>query len=98
MRGSDREQGSMFSYVSLEERIPADHPLRLMRAMVDEALKVLSRRFSGLYAATGRPSIPPERLLRALLLQVLYSIRSERMLMEHVLLIGGETGVREMRI
>jgi transposase len=84
MRGSDREQGSMFSYVSLEERIPADHPLRPMRAMVDEALKGLSRRFLGLYAATGRPSIPPERLLRALLLQVLYSIRSERMLMEQL--------------
>jgi transposase len=74
----------MFSYVSLEQRIPADHPLRPMRAMVDEALKKLSRRFSGLYAATGRPSIPPERLLRALLLQVLYSIRSERMLMEQL--------------
>ena len=74
----------MFSYVSLEERIPADHPLRPMRAMVDEALKSLSRRFSGLYASTGRPSIPPERLLRALLLQVLYSIRSERLLMEQL--------------
>ena len=74
----------MFSYVSLEQRIPADHPLRPMRAMVDEALKKLSRRFSGLYAGTGRPSIPPERLLRALLLQVLYSIRSERMLMEQL--------------
>ena len=84
MRGSDREQGSIFSYVSLEERIPADHPLRPMRGMVDEALKSLSRRFSGLYAATGRPSIPPERLLRALLLQVLYSIRSERMLIEQL--------------
>ena len=71
----------MFSYVSLEERIPADHPLR---AMVDEALKSLSRRFSALYAATGRPSIPPERLLRALLLQVLYSIRSERNLIEQL--------------
>jgi transposase len=74
----------MFSYVSLEGRIPADHPLRAMRAMVDEALRRLSRRFSSLYAATGRPSIPPERLLRALLLQVLYSIRSERMLMEQL--------------
>ena len=74
----------MFSYVSLEQRIPADHPLRPMRAMVDEALKKLSGRFSGLYAFTGRPSIPPERLLRALLLQVLYSIRSERMLMEQL--------------
>ena len=84
MRGSDREQGSMFSYVSLEARIPADHPLRPMRVMVDEALQGLSRRFSSLYAATGRPSIPPERLLRALLLQVLYSIRSARMLIEQL--------------
>ena len=84
MRGSDREQGSMFSYVALEERIPQDHPLRAMRAMVDEALKQLSRRFSSLYADSGRPSIPPERLLRALLLQILYSIRSERLLMEQL--------------
>ncbi len=84
MRGSDREQGSMFSYVALEDRIPADHPLRPMRAMVDEALKELSPRFSKLYAESGRPSIPPERLLRALLLQVLYTIRSERMLMEQL--------------
>jgi transposase len=74
----------MFSYVSLEARIPADHPLRPMRAMVDEALKRLSHRFSQLYADSGRPSIPPERLLRALLLQVLYSIRSERLLIEQL--------------
>ena len=74
----------MFSYVSLEARIPADHPLRPMRLMVDEALKSLSRRFSDLYAKSGRPSIAPERLLRALLLQVLYSIRSERLLMEQL--------------
>jgi len=74
----------MFSYVALEERIPQDHPLRAMRAMVDEALKQLSRRFSSLYADSGRPSIPPERLLRALLLQILYSIRSERLLMEQL--------------
>jgi transposase len=84
MRGNDRAQGSMFSYVSLEARIPADHPLRPMREMVDAALKRLSRRFSGLYPDSGRPSVPPERLLRALLLQVLYSIRSERMLMEQL--------------
>jgi transposase len=74
----------MFSYVSLEARIPADHPLRPMREMVDGALKRLSRRFSRLYPDHGRPSIPPERLLRALLIQVLYSIRSERMLMEQL--------------
>ena len=84
MRGSDQAQGSMFSYVSLESRIPADHPLRPMREMVDAALRRLSRVFSGLYANSGRPSIPPERLLRALLLQVLYSIRSERQLMEQL--------------
>jgi transposase len=74
----------MFSYVALEGRIPQDHPLRAMRTMVDEALKQLSRRFSSLYADSGRPSIPPERLLRALLLQILYSIRSERLLMEQL--------------
>ena len=84
MRGSDREQGSMFSYVALEKRIPQDHPLRPMREMVDAALKRLSPRFSSLYADSGRPSIPPERLLRALLLQVLFSIRSERLLMEQL--------------
>jgi transposase len=74
----------MFSYVSLEARIPQDHPLRPMRSMVDAALKRLSRRFSSLYPDGGRPSVPPERLLRALLLQVLYSIRSERLLMEQL--------------
>ena len=84
MRGSDCEQGSMFSYVALEKRIPQDHPLRPMREMVDEALKRLSPGFSSLYADSGRPSIPPERLLRALLLQVLFSIRSERLLMEQL--------------
>ena len=74
----------MFSYVSVEARIPPDHPLRAMRAMVDTALQRLSPRFASLYAGGGRPSIPPERLLRALLLQVLYSIRSERLLMEQL--------------
>ncbi|MGB5325162.1 MAG: IS5 family transposase [Pseudomonadales bacterium] len=85
MRGSDSQAGSMFSYVSLEARVPRDHPLRLMRRMVDEALEGLSPRFEAIYAKRlGRPSIPPERLLRALLLQVLYSIRSERQLMEQL--------------
>jgi len=84
MRGTLSEQGGMFSYVSLEARIPPDHPLRAMRDMVDTALKRLSPRFASLYAGGGRPSIPPERLLRALLLQVLYSIRSERLLMEQL--------------
>src|SRR3989440_11757898 len=74
----------MFSYVSPERRIPANHPLRPIREMTDEVLRQLSRRFAGLYAKTGRPSIAPEKLLRALLLQVLYSVRSERLLMEQL--------------
>ena len=74
----------MFSYLSPEERVPAKHPLRPIRLMVDEVLKVLSPDFNGLYSAFGRPSIPPEKLLRALLLQVLYTVRSERMLMEQL--------------
>jgi transposase len=84
MRGTDRQQAAMFSYVSPEERIPADHPLRPIRGMVDRALVTLSPRFDALYARTGRPSIPPEYLLRALLLQVLYTVRSERQLMEQL--------------
>ena len=84
MRGTEREQVTMFSYVSLEARIPADHPLRPMRAMVDRALVALSPRFDALYVDWGRPSIPPEQLLRALLLQVLYTVRSERQLMEQL--------------
>jgi transposase len=74
----------MFSYVSAEERIPQDHPLRAIRALVDEVLRDMSREFSRVYATTGRPSIPPEQLLRALLLQIFYSIRSERLLMEQL--------------
>jgi transposase len=74
----------MFSYVSLEERVPTDHPLRAIRKLVDEILRGMSRRFDGMYAESGRPSIAPERLLRALLLQMFYTIRSERMLMEQV--------------
>ena len=84
MRGPDAQQAAMFSYVSLEERIPADHPLRAIRVMADRALRALSPLFSKLYAPTGRDSIPPERLLRALLLQALYSVRSERQLMEQI--------------
>jgi len=74
----------MFSYLSPEDRVPADHPLRPIRLMVDEALKALSPAFKRLYSAFGRPSIAPEKLLRALILQVLYTIRSERMLMEQL--------------
>ena len=74
----------MFSYVSPEQRVPADHPLRRIRVMVDQALQALSREFTRLYSTYGRPSIAPEKLLRALLLQVLYTIRSERMLMEQL--------------
>src|SRR3954453_11182844 len=84
MRGPDTQQSSMFSYLSPEERGPASHPLRRIRPMVDEALKALSPAFKGLYSTFGRPSIPPEKLLRALLLQVLYTVRSERMLMEQL--------------
>lgn len=74
----------MFSYVSAEQRVPPDHPLRAIRALVDEVLRDMSREFDRLYAAVGRPSVPPERLLRAQLLQIFYSIRSERLLMEQL--------------
>src|SRR5437868_11139076 len=84
MRGEDIQQSELFSYGSLEERVPATHPLRPIRTMVDEALKEMSARFNAIYGDEGRPSIPPERLLRALLLQLLYSVRSERMLMEQL--------------
>jgi transposase len=84
MRGNDDQPGAMFSYVSLEERVPQDHPLRAVRRITDRALERLSPTFGGLYVKFGRPSIPPERLLRALLLQALYTIRSERQLMEQI--------------
>jgi transposase len=84
MRGEDQGQVAVFSYVMPEQRVPSDHPLRPILAMTNEVLERLSPRFEQLYARTGRPSIPPERLLRALLLQLLYSIRSERMLMEQL--------------
>ena len=84
MRGSDTTTGSLFSYVDVEGRIPARHPLRLIRAVVNEALAALDAEFARIYAAGGRPSIAPEKLLRALLLQVLYTIRSERLLMEQL--------------
>ena len=84
MRGNDDQQMDVFSYISPEERVPQDHPLRPLRAMTDEALRELQPRFNKLYAKTGRPSIAPEKLLRALLLQALYSVRSERLLMEQL--------------
>ena len=80
MRGSDQRSGSLFSYVDLEARVRADHPLRPIRAIVNSALDRLSAEFDALYAAgAGRPSIPPERLMRALLLQAFYGLRSERL-------------------
>lgn len=84
MRGEHEQQAPMWSYISPEQRVPQDHPLRPLRTLVDGVLRELSPRFSRLYAKTGRPSVAPERLLRALLLQVLYSIRSERQLMEQL--------------
>jgi transposase len=84
MRGRDDRSEGLFSYVRLEERVPADHPLRAIRALADEALGALNKRFDGLYSSMGRPSIPPEMLLRATLLQAFFSVRSERMLMEQI--------------
>ena len=96
MRGEDQKQDAMFSYVSPEKRVPADHPLRAIRAMVDQVLKEMSPRLARRYAKVGRPSIAPERLLRALLLQIFYSVRSERLLMEQLdynLLFGWFVGM-----
>ena len=84
MFGGDNQTSGLFSYVSCEARVPADHPLRAIRAVVDEALDVLSLDFAAMYSPIGRPSIPPEKLLRALLLQAFYTIRSERQLMEQM--------------
>lgn len=84
MRGGDDRSGELFSYVDLEKRVKKDHPLRAIRAIVNEALAALERDFAALYAPIGRPSIPPEKLLRAMLLQAFYSIRSERQLMERL--------------
>src|SRR5208337_3740138 len=80
MRGTDHQQSHMFSYLSPEARVRKDHPLRVIRTMVDEVLRALSPQFDRMYASEGRPSIAPEKLLRAQLLQMLYSIRSERLL------------------
>jgi transposase len=82
MRGDDDQQEGMFSYISPEKRVSADHPLRPIRKIVDKILKKMSPKFQKLYSDVGRPSIAPERLLRSLLLQIFYSVRSERMLIE----------------
>ena len=84
MRGSDQRSGSLFSYVDLERRVRKDHPLRAIRTIVDAALSALSGAFAAMYAPLGRPSIAPEKLLRALLLQAFYTVRSERQLMERL--------------
>jgi transposase len=84
MRGSDERTGSSFSFVDLEERVPARHPLRKIRQIVNEALIALDPEFSRLYSGEGRPSIAPEKLLRASLLQAFFSVRSERQLMEQL--------------
>src|SRR5690242_11715449 len=84
MRGSDARSGSLFSYVDLEQRVPAKHPLRVIKAIVDDALRALDTEFERLYEGTGRCSIAPERLLRTSLLQAFYSVRSERQLMEQI--------------
>jgi transposase len=84
MRGDDRQQADMYSYLSPEQRVRENHPRRKIRTMADEALKSMSERFDRMYARTGRPSIAPEKLLRALLIQMLYSVRSERLLMEEI--------------
>jgi transposase len=84
MRGEDVQQQAMFSYLSFEVRVPRDHPLRLIRDMVNRALRELSREFQAMYSREGRPSIPPEKLLRALLLQIFYTIRSARLFMEQL--------------
>jgi transposase len=84
MRGDDANSGSMFSYIDLEKRVRADHPLRVIRAIANAALRSLSRDFDALYSPIGRESIPPERLMRALLLQAFYALRSERQLIERI--------------
>src|SRR6516165_8029013 len=84
MRGLDHQQSAIFSYLSPEQRVPSEHPLRAIREITDIVLKQLSVAFSQMYSKIGRPSIPPEKLLRALILQVLYTVRSERLLMEQL--------------
>ena len=84
MRGIKRQQDALFSYVSLEDRVPSDHPLRRIKSLVDPLLQDMTKTFDAMYAKTGRASIPPEYLLKATVLQMLYSIRSERLLVEQI--------------
>jgi transposase len=96
LRGNDRRPGGLFSYIDLEQRVPSDHPLRVIRTVVDDALQELSPTFLEIYRKRGRPSIPPERLLRALRLQVLHGLRSVRQMMERLefdLLFRGFVGL-----
>ena len=97
MRGEDEASEGLFSYVSCSARVPKDHPLRAIRRLVDGALEALSGDFAKLYAKLGRPSIPPEKLLRALLLQAFYSVRSERQLIEQLEDAAGFVG-RQRRV
>ena len=84
MRGDDTKQATLFSLVSPDQRVPNDHPLRPIKALTEQVLTSLSRTFSGMYSKTGRPSIPPERLLKAQILIALYSVRSDRMFCEQL--------------
>ena len=97
MRGEDQRSERLFSYVALETRIPADHPLRAIRILTDEALAGLSRDFAKIYSRDGRPSIPPERLLRALLVQAFYTVRSERQLRSNPTSICCSAGLLDCR-
>jgi hypothetical protein len=105
MRGDDLQQEAMFSYLSPADRVPQDHPLRPIRRMVNQALAELTGEFQAMYAREGRPSIPPEKLLRALVLQILYTIRSVRLLMEQLdynllfrWFVGLSTGGGDLRV
>jgi transposase len=98
MRGTDRESGKLFSYASPESLVPQDHPLRAIRALVNAALERLPPKFAPMYAEEGRPSIAPERLLRALLLQALFTIRSERQLFRWFIGLAMDTAVWDVTV
>ena len=97
MRGHDEQTHHRFSYLSPEQRVPADHPRRAVRALTDHALKMMSRRLASLYATTGRPSIPPEQLLRALVLQVLYTVRKRKLVEQVFGWMKAVGGLRKLR-